>query len=370
MHKAKRSLILAAWVILISFVALTVATYAWMSIATSYKVSDLDIHVISENAMEIAFDNNGEPGEWMHVVDANRLLDPDATLRPITWSAKDGAFYAPRYGLDGRIGYMDPYLVASVNTDPAEPTSSEAEEEAGDGYLIAIDLWLRTGTSRVVTYLVGPDGLRGDEDTIVRPSDTTPEAEADTQGNATDTQPETGVATPGAGDGTLGGTYVVGLPVWDPDAICHYSGGNGAENVLRIGFLTYDEAYEDGHFYIYEPNAPEDGYVTRGIDGDPLEGEGTLIRQYASTWSEQDPVLHGSVNYHMGEFATEDTEMFSLVANTPRRVTLFIWLEGQDPQCQNSISAGELLLNLQLGAIADNGEDEIIRPERGRNQDE
>ncbi len=331
MQQNKRSLVIAAWIILASFVSLTAATYAWMSIASFYEVSDLDLTVVTENALEIAPDVNGAPGVWSKVMATEQLIAPDDVLRPVTWSAADKAFYAPTYGLDGRISFLSPHKLTDLSdTDIQAPSANEEGE--GDGYLIAIDFWMRTGASSVTTYLTG-EGLR----------------EPDRMGE---------------------GTYVMGVPVWDADAVCHKNGGKGAEAVIRIGFMTYDESYDDGRFYIYEPNTSADEEPTLGMNGEPLEGDGKLITQNPSTFTEQDPVLHGSVNYQKGTFITQDTEMFRLVSDTPRRVTLFIWLEGQDAQCNNTISAGAIIANLQIGATADNHDQDIIRPEGGETSDE
>ncbi len=333
MKTTRRMLIATAWVVLVSFVALTAATYAWMSIATFYKVSDIDVNIITENAMEIALDVNGAPGEWVKSLASQDFVPADTALRPVTWSAKDKAFYAPNYGLDGRIDFFGSYLVTQVSTDDPTPSANQAEEEEGAGYLVAVDLWFRTGAAKVSTYLSGPD-ISG---------------EGEEMGN---------------------GTFVMGAPVWDAEQICHVNGGKGAENVVRIGFLTYDyysadgALYQEGSFYIYEPNTSLEE-ETFNTDGQPLHTGGKLIKQGTSTFSELEEVLHGSVNYERGEFISEDAEMFDLLANIPRKVTLFVWLEGQDDHCNNSISAGQILANLQIGATTKNNQPGIGRPEGG-----
>ncbi len=334
MRRTRRMLIMATWVILFSFAALSVATYAWMSIATSYKVSDLELNIITENAMEVAPDEGGQPGEWLKVLSTEQLIDPELGLRPVTWSAKDKSFYAPTYGLDGRIDFFDPHLITSINADIPTPSPAEAEEEAGAGYLISVDFWLRTGAAKITTYLSGPAATGPDS----------------------------------VGDGT----YVIGAPEWDAEKGYHINGGNGAEYAIRIGFLTYDyyneetgKLLEESRFYIYEPNTAADAAFTPNLDGEPLEGDGKLIRQENSYFTEQEIPLHGSVDYVRGAFIGNDSEMFTLYADIPRRVTMFIWLEGQDAECTNAISAGHILANLQFAASLRNNDENIGRPEGG-----
>ena len=46
--------------------------------------------------------------------------------------------------------------------------------------------------------------------------------------------------------------------------------------------------------------------------------------------------------------ATEDVYIISLEKNVPQRIRMFIWLEGQDADCVNEISAGSFMVNLEL----------------------
>ncbi len=334
MYKIKRKLAVSAWIIVVTFVALSVATYAWMSIATSFKLSDLEINVITDNAVEIAIDVDGLPAEWVQSLSAAELMSTDATVRPVTWSARDKAFYAPKYGLDGRISSLEPKLVTSLADIPT--SSAEAEGE-GAGYLLKIDFWLRTSSSKITTYLsdpeVNPDGLM-----------------------------------------VANGSFLVGEPEWNTSKKLHDDGGKGAQNAMRIAFLTedyyiYNEAgepiskVEDGAFYIYEPNADPDS-TTPSMDGKELayQGDSKLIRQTSSGWADKEIPVHGEVDYFYGEFIDEDTELFTLTANNPRKITMYVWLEGQDSDCSNSISAGKILANVHFGATSVIQEDEVIRP--------
>ena len=46
--------------------------------------------------------------------------------------------------------------------------------------------------------------------------------------------------------------------------------------------------------------------------------------------------------------ATDDVYIISLEKNVPQRIRMFIWLEGQDADCVNEISAGSFMINLEL----------------------
>lgn len=315
--------IIAAWVSAVTLIVLTTVTYAWMSMASILKVTDLSLNVIADNALEVAPDSDGQPGEWSAVLNLAGFEAADVNLHPVTWSDSDSAFYAPRYGLDGRTDFTDPIRVARPQTSQSVPIGTIVERE---GYLLAFDLWVRAGASNCDVELSEPlpvkDGIAGQ------------------------------------------GTFVIGQPIWNAEAVHHDDGGSGAQNALRIALYSYDEPDGTmGRFVLYEPNADSRGEMaaTQSLDGSPgLVAEERRITQSVSGWSEQDPVLRDTVNYKMGNFLNNPVSLFRLKAGHPRRVTVFIWLEGQDIDCTNAIESAQLQVNLQLNARTDANDDTII----------
>ena len=157
------------------------------------------------------------------------------------------------------------------------------------------------------------------------------------------------------------GTFVVGKPKWDSEKIQHYNGGYGAENAIRLG-LRFTPVNPDGSvaegqplFVILEPNANTHGDGTKGyiatpsLDGtDHLVEQERIILQDAATWTESDPVLRDHVIWNMGEFTTS-AKLLHMKQNTMMRVEVYIWLEGQDVDCNNRIgNAAEILANIQF----------------------
>jgi hypothetical protein len=59
MSHNKKKLTVALWITVFSFVLLTTAAYAWMSIASTLKVTELALTVIANNNLEIAQDITG-----------------------------------------------------------------------------------------------------------------------------------------------------------------------------------------------------------------------------------------------------------------------------------------------------------------------
>jgi hypothetical protein len=162
------------------------------------------------------------------------------------------------------------------------------------------------------------------------------------------------------------GTYLVGTPLWDEESISHNNGGKGAENAIRVG-IRITHLRENGiptaqspQFLIYEPNADRHndgshGYVdTPSIDGtETLISKDKLITQTASDWAEADPIEKNKVRYDLGEF-TSPSDLFLIREDEMVQIRLYIWLEGQDIDCINTIADAKITANIQFLAVSYN----------------
>lgn len=291
---------------------LTAATYAWFSLSTTPRVSDLGVHITSAHGLELAASPDAQ--QWTRQLDFLNLVDETAPLRPATWSEANQQFFAATYGADGRL------------TDQWQPLtdSNNANRDSVYGYYTKITFYARTGqylTATLSPAVAVEEGLQG------------------------------------------AGTYVIGTPIWNGQKILHDNGGSGAECAVRIG-LRITRVDPEGNpladqipqFIIYEPNADahiegQTGYVpTPSIDGtDSLVPEDRLILQTASSWKEAYPVQRDVLIHELGEFTTP-TQLFQLSPEEIVQIDLYLWLEGQDVDCTNRIDSAQILANIQLGS--------------------
>ena len=305
-----RSLPVYLLMLLILLLMLTTATYTWFSLSRTPKVSDLGLYVNSPTGLELSVDPLAE--EWKLQLDFNDMVGQSTPLRPVTWSQSDGRFYAASYGVDGRLN------------DRWEPLSDQrnANKDNYEGYYVMGTFYARTGQKTTVSLSPAV------------------EVEEGLQGS---------------------GTYVIGTPIWDGEQILHNNGGNGAETAIRIGFriektdLQGNLTDTPAEFYIYEPNCDvhvgeTEGYVPTGsIDmTQTLVPQDHLILQTASQWTEAYPVQKDAVIRTLGEFTT-DTELFTITPDELARITVYVWLEGQDVDCTNQIGQeAQILASVQF----------------------
>lgn len=304
MNRNKAKLLSIFILALASVIAMVTATYAWLDISRLPSVSDISLSLITENSVLIALDQNGEPQEWNSFLDLSAILEDEEPLQPVTYSAVDNQLYMINYGDDGRP--------AGLNTT-----------ESAEDYYIEVTYWLQCSSTMAEIQLATPeDDVNGDMG---------------------------------------GGTYLVGEPLWNSETISHDNGANGGETTIRIGFEIQETDLEynpvgESEFFIYEPNADvhvdeSTGYVeTSSTDGtSTLVDDDHLIIQNSSSWSESSPILEGSVVYDMGDFQ-QNQVLFTLDSQNLVKVTMYIWMEGQDVDCSNMAIAAEnlLLANIQF----------------------
>ena len=323
MEQNKNKLIIGFFLSILATVALVSASYAWLDMSRIPFVTDVSLSIITENNILIAPDEDGSPGEWDTYLDMSAILNDMVPLKPVTYAGDQ--FYKVEYGDDGRPAGLSPVSRENINVrypDGGGGTGADRQAEQ-EGYMLACDYWLKS------------------------------------EGTATDVMLAKPVATAEGQRG--GGTYVVGEPVWDRASLSHVNGGCGAETTIRIGFACTPTDRDgvttgDTQFYIYEPNADvhidgTDGYVeTLSSQGSLLVDNEHLILQEASSWQEQMPILQDVVIYEFGEFI-HNVPMFHLDGIGMVKVTMYIWMEGQDMDCQNIIVSKEskVVANIQFG---------------------
>lgn len=84
-----------------------------------------------------------------------------------------------------------------------------------------------------------------------------------------------------------------------------------------------------------------------------FEGEGNAVSTYEPNKSGQSTSLTtfdlptGTMNYN------DDNSVFTLQKLTPKKVAVRVWLEGEDPECDNDIQRSNLSIKLSFAGIRD-----------------
>lgn len=315
----KRYFAVYLYMIFILLALTSVASYTWFTLSQTPRISDMKMYVNSSTGLELSPDPLDQYS-WTQHLDYSDVMPGIVAMRPATWSEEEQRFYAVAYGTDGRM--MD-----HVNWQPLTDRSN-ANKNTVYGYYLKFTIYARSGTPTNVRLY--------DAGTISALSEAY-------------------------------GTFVMGVPGFDLESLMHIDAGKGAQNAIRIGIQTtyLDKELnplenKEGEFFIYEPNCDmhatdtEEYINTPSIDGtDSLVPEERLIRQKALTWRDLNIAQINRVKIDLGEFL-DDVVLFDVGPDSIVQMDIYIWLEGQDPECNNQMSGAQIIANLQFIADIDN----------------
>lgn len=63
----------------------------------------------------------------------------------------------------------------------------------------------------------------------------------------------------------------------------------------------------------------------------------------------------GQTTFDVGQNFGSDTRLFHLDALTPKQITVRIWAEGEDPECDNDVQSANLTIQMLFGGADENG---------------
>lgn len=300
-----------ALLLLALLLLLVAASYTWFSLSETPRVSEMQLYVTAGTGLKLAAAPDAPEEDWGQELDFGALIGETGPLKPVTWSKSQQCFLSISYGLDGRMLSQWETLTDENN----------ANRQDSRGYYVTGTFYAATETACQVSLAEAVE-LNGGEN--------------------------------GAG------TYVIGTPVWDGQAVLHKDEGYGAECAVRLGFRitrvnrSGQPLGDDSEFYIYEPNCDKhingtnDYQATASIDGlEMLTDESHMFLQTASEWTEAYPVQKDVTIKALGDFTT-DTTMFSIKSGEIVKIQLYVWLEGQDVDCTNEIEDASILANVQF----------------------
>lgn len=392
-------LLLVSFSLLMALLMFAGASYAWFSLSTHPETGGMQVSLYTSRTLLVADSQEGEYGQWLDLSDP---LSKYVELKPV--STADGIhWYLPTYEAIGLLKdpsqfYLDTQLahanIAKFNAS-GQPLQGLALKDArAKGYYVYADFWLKTEEPACLVRLSVPGQQTLDEweirqgtyGTYALSLFTRPEGEEIT---ILEPQAQTALRVGFLCDPDDPATR--SFTIYEPNADQRSSldkprSGNGQVDTPYVA--GYDVAsdlanYQEGFYIPTHPIAPDPKSPTgSGLITDPDYTR--LIIQKKSTWDL--PALEAVLSAQqrqpgsnevatMGRFvadtqavaATVDpvTGMTPLAAGIneaiagepviirlaqeiPRKIRLFVWIEGQDVDCWNDIATGHFAVNLEL----------------------
>lgn len=335
--KKKRKLLLSLLMLLVAGAALTTSTYAWFTANKTVSVNDINVNVSSTNGIQVSVDGIN----WKAAISNADITSAIST-------------------------YPKAINQLPTGTSPLSPVSTIGEVDT------TVDATLNPNGFGLLKMFNG-------------------EITADTTGdyilNAIDTHEVNG--TTGnyiAFDLFLKVTNDIDVSLTSASKVTHTSGADGIQNAARIAFvvedniatgsttsaiqaLTYDDSTGgEGQVIIWEPNYDthtatgvsnaSDYYgitVTAGADNAivPYEGVKAPIEGIPVDASSADPEYASLLAPVTPAITTKaegiaDKEALFRLKGGITKVRVYMWVEGQDIDCENDASGGSITFSLAM----------------------
>lgn len=325
-HIRRRRLLLLLIALLFTMVLFTSSTYAWFTANKTVKVSTLTVNVAAQNGIQISADGTS----WKSIIQTTDItgahsgrysdsvnqvpetLEPVSTIGEIDSTGKMKMYYG--------------VVTSNAAGDYILTSTKSTEEEGSTGKFIAFDLFFKVDAATDI-YLTTNSGVRTTDET------------------------DTGIKNASRIGFVILGNASAGASLDDIQGL-----NNGTSSTKYIWEPNYD---------VHTPAAVQHAFDTYGVTthetgGDLLSYAGVKdeftadnnvkVRQstplsYTTTYEDyfdEVTVTHSTISGF-----NQSKLLFRLQAGVTK-VRVYMWIEGQDVDCENSASGGTITYDLQI----------------------
>ncbi len=325
--KKQRRLLLSLLLLLGTGVFLGTATYAWFTANKTVSVNPIDVNVTAKSGLQISADGQN----WKSILTNTDITGASGNYKNAVNQIPNTLEPVSTVGTVDSTGKMEMFLgtvAANDNGDwilsSTKSTEVNASGDASTGAFVAYDLFLKTETATDL-YLTANSKVefKDAKDTGIKNATrvgfitlghtTSDDSIANIQGL------NNGEASP--------------VKIWEPNYDVHTSYGvANARDTYGINTLTAaagnDAVAYDGIKTIFDS--------TKGI---------TLGSAKAANYADYFGTVTPAIQ--TPETNVESKQLVTLEAGVTK-IRVYMWIEGQDVDCENNASGGQIAFNLQM----------------------
>lgn len=324
-QKKKRRILLALLMLLLTGVMTVTSTYAWFTANKTVTVNTINVNVAAANGIQISVDGV----TWKPVITNQDILD---TINGTNTNYEDNKNQFPieanklapvsTIGTVGADGLMEMYVGEIGANEEGSYTLTakrDTEQKQLTGNFIAFDLFFQVQTETTIYLTESAAITSGEKGTGIQ--------------NAARAAFITSDEAVGVGDGSTtiqelkGSTSVI----WEPNIDVHTTAG--VANAQSVYQKETSVAGADWLSY--------NGVKAEIINGVPLNDT------TADYFSAVDPKIKTKAS---GIDSAAYEEAFTLQAGVSK-VRVYLWVEGQDVDCENVASDGDIKFDLQFSSL-------------------
>ena len=317
---------------------LATSTYAWFTSNTNVSVESLKVNIAAKNGIQISADGT----KWKSIVQKADLIGahkgnytaavnqiPD-TLEPVsTIAVPDENGYLPMYY--GVVETSDTaenngeYILTATKTTEID-NSVRTGAEADTAKFIAFDLFFKVNDDTPV-YIVAGSGVTSTDanDTGIKNASRIAFVNL---GNTTDGSTLSSIQSLNAGTGA-------GVTIWEPNYDVHTAAG--VANAKDVYGITTTEAGG--------AQVPYSGVKTTLLKTDDILLGKATAADNADKFTAVTPGKATAAAFD------KNVSLFTLTKGITK-IRIYMWVEGQDVDCENNASGGNISFDLKISTVA------------------
>lgn len=316
----KNNLRYSLLLLLLLLVFLMVSTYAWFTANQTVTISTLDVNVQTSNGLQISADAIN----WKTILQKADITGASATYTSSVNQVPDEMQPVSSAGIvDTDTGYMDMYFgtvdALDDGTGYSLASDKEVDTRGAEGRYIAFDIFLRVDQTTPV-YLTTASNIITKEGAADKGLQNAARVAFIDEGNIADVGDSTGAQA------LKGGTTSI---IWEPNYDVHTAAGvANAKEIYGLDTTT--------------TGATQLSY--QGIKAEFADTEGVTLKN-TNTFSQYFQTVTPTIST-VKDFDTQQT-LLNLKAGITK-VRIYMWVEGQDVDCENNASGTDISFNVQI----------------------
>ncbi len=319
-ERRKNNLRYSLLLILLLLVFLMVSTYAWFTANQTVTISTLDVNVQTSNGLQISADAIN----WKTILQKADITGASATYTSSVNQVPDEMQPVSSAGIvDTDTGYMDMYFgtvdALEDGTGYSLASDKEVDTRGAEGRYIAFDIFLRVDQTTPV-YLTTASNIITKEGAADKGLQNAARVAFIDEGNIADVGDSTGAQA------LKGGTTSI---IWEPNYDVHTAAGvANAKEIYGLDTTT--------------TGATQLSY--QGIKAEFADTEGVTLKN-TNTFSQYFQTVTPTIST-VKDFDAQQT-LLNLKAGITK-VRIYMWVEGQDVDCENNASGTDISFNVQI----------------------
>lgn len=348
----KKNIVIAFAMLLLTGVALSTASYAWFTANTQIQLGEIDVQVQATNGIQVSTDATNWKATLTTADLRNAYYTGSVTQFPSTDSGKqlqpvstDGTVASGKFNMflgelneDGTIDLTKLTEAPGTCTTASAHTPAECAaipgatwSESPNAHFLALDLFIQSTNASTVEVGLLPSSnvnvITNGVDARLKSS-----IRVGFVKNGTSSTPAGAIALDGSANYTI----------WEPNAELHTTAAinNGLATAGQVksykGVTTAgtDITINDSNNFSdvpYQPNGGQGNLLLSNSDHDSFA---TFTTPATGAFAS----LTG-----LTEWSTEDDDNYPTIFTVSQGITkvrLYIWVEGQDPDCENTATLG------------------------------